>query len=79
MLNKFKDVGYRMPAEWEKQKSTWVAWPHNKKDWPNKFELIPDIFAQIITKISKSQKVNILIENKNLKKKNLFSIKNLLS
>ena len=79
MLNKFKDVGYRMPAEWEKQKSTWVAWPHNKKDWPNKFELIPDIFAQIIAKISKFQKVNILIENKNLKKKIYLILKNYLA
>ncbi len=76
MVSKFKDVGYRMPAEWEKQKSTWVAWPHNKKDWPNKFKLIPDIFAQIIAKISKFQKVNILIENKNLKKKIYLVLKN---
>lgn len=79
MLSEFKDVGYRMPAEWEKQKSTWVAWPHNKKDWPNKFELIPDIFAQIIANISKSQKVNILIENKNLKKKIYFTLKTYLA
>ena len=79
MLSEFKDVGYRMPAEWEKQKSTWVAWPHNKKDWPNKFELIPDIFAQIIAKISKFQKVNILIENKNLKKKIYLILKNYLA
>ena len=79
MLSKFKDVGYRMPAEWEKQESTWVAWPHNKKDWPNKFELIPDIFAQIIAKISKFQKVNILIENKNLKKKIYLILKSYLA
>ncbi len=79
MLSKFIDVGYRMPAEWEKQESTWVAWPHNKKDWPNKFELIPDIFAQIIAKISKFQKVNILIENKNLKKKIYLILKNYLA
>ena len=79
MLSKFKDVGYRMPAEWEKQESTWVAWPHNKKDWPNKFKLIPDIFAQIIAKISKFQKVNILIENKNLKKKIYLILKNYLA
>ena len=79
MVSKFKDVGYRMPAEWEKQKSTWVAWPHNKKDWPNKFKLIPDIFAQIIAKISKFQKVNILIENKNLKKKIYLILKNYLA
>ena len=79
MLSKFEDVEYRMPAEWEKQKSTWVAWPHNKKDWPNKFKLIPDIFAQIIANISKSQKVNILIENKNLKKKIYFTLKTYLA
>ena len=79
MLSKFKDVGFRMPAEWEKQKSTWVAWPHNKKDWPNKFELIPDIFAQIIAKISKFQKVNILILNKNYKKKIYMKLKTYLA
>ena len=55
---------YRMPAEWEPQKSTWIAWPHNKKDWPGKFNKIPIVFAQIIAEISKVQLVNILINNK---------------
>ena len=55
---------YRMPAEWEKQKSTIVAWPHNKNDWPKKFFSIPCLFAEIISKISKYQKVNILIQRK---------------
>ena len=59
----------RMPAEWEKQKSTWIAWPHNKKDWPNKFENIPYVFAEIISCISKVQIVNLLIQNKKSKKK----------
>ena len=58
-----------MPAEWEKQKSTWIAWPHNKKDWPSKFDLIPEVFAEIIFYISKGQMVNILIQNSLLKKK----------
>ena len=44
-----------MPAEWEKQKSTWIAWPHNRKDWPNKFNNIPHVFAKIISSISKVQ------------------------
>ena len=66
----------RMPAEWEKQKSTWIAWPHNKKDWPNKFDFIPEIFAEIISHISKGQKVNILIENNVLKKKAILILKN---
>ena len=58
----------RMPAEWEKQKSTWIAWPHNKKDWPNKFKQIPSVFAEIISHISKVQKVNIIVENTKSKK-----------
>ena len=39
---------YRMPAEWERQKSTWIAWPHNKEDWPGKFGEIPKVFGEII-------------------------------
>ena len=69
MLSNFKESYFRMPAEWEKQKSTWIAWPHNKKDWPNKFKLIPFIFAQIISTICQSQRVNILIQNKKDKSK----------
>ena len=61
----------RMPAEWEKQKSTWIAWPHNKKDWPNKFNNIPYVFAEIISYISKVQIVNILIQNKQSKRNSL--------
>ncbi|MBO0912406.1 MAG: agmatine deiminase family protein, partial [Acidobacteria bacterium] len=30
--------GYRMPAEWEPHAATWLAWPHYKLDWPDKFE-----------------------------------------
>ena len=38
MNENLASLGYRMPAEWEKQNSTWLAWPHNKNDWPDKFE-----------------------------------------
>ena len=53
---------YRMPAEWEKQRSTLVGWPQNKEDWPKRFKNIPDVFAKIISKISVCQKVNVLIK-----------------
>ena len=44
---------FRMPAEWEKQKSTLIGWPYNKNDWPGKFNNIPKIFAKLISKITK--------------------------
>ena len=59
---------YRMPSEWEPQKSTWIAWPHNKEDWPGKFNEIPWVFSKIIAELSKVQLVNILVQNKSDRK-----------
>ena len=41
-------LGYRMPAEWHPHVATWLAWPHNKSDWPGKFEPIPYVYAEIV-------------------------------
>tara|TARA_B100000945_G_scaffold143231_1_gene114613 strand:- start:2513 stop:3571 length:1059 start_codon:yes stop_codon:yes gene_type:complete len=53
--------GFRMPAEWEPQKSIWIAWPYNKKDWPDLFYFIPEVVAKIVKAISEDQKVDLLI------------------
>ena len=62
--------GFRMPAEWEAQKSVWIAWPYNKEDWPGLYRYIPKVILEIISKISKHQKVNLIIngESRNVKK-----------
>ena len=57
-------IEYRMPAEWEPQKSVWLIWPYNQKDWPGLFNKIPEVYAKIIFELSKNQIVNLLI-NKN--------------
>ena len=68
MSEKFKE--FRMPAEWEAQKSVWIAWPYNKDDWPGLYQFIPKVILEIITKISKHQRINLIInENaQNIKK-----------
>ncbi len=58
------ELGYRMPAEWEKHEATWLGWPHNKEDWPGKFMPIPWVYAEIVKRISTNEKVRILIESK---------------
>ena len=75
---------FRMPAEWEKQKSTLIGWPYNKNDWPGKFKNIPWVFAKIISKIAESQEVNLLIKTsgsksiiKKLLKKNNAKLHNI--
>ena len=39
--------GCRMPAEWERHAATWIGWPHNRTDWPGRFEPIPWVYAEI--------------------------------
>ena len=55
--------GFRMPAEWEHHRATWLAWPHETTDWPGKFETIPWIYGEIVRHLSKVEKVCILVEN----------------
>ena len=54
-------LGYRMPAEWEPHAATWLAWPHNRSDWPGKFEAIPWVFADIIRHLSRVEEVNLIV------------------
>jgi len=52
-----------MPAEWEPHDATWIAWPHNRSDWPGKFEAIPWIYAEIVRHLARVERVNILVND----------------
>ncbi len=58
-----RELGFRMPAEWEPQIATWIAWPHNKEDWPGRFTPIPWVYCEIVRKLSRVETVRILIES----------------
>jgi agmatine deiminase len=58
-----RQLGYRMPAEWEPHQSTWLAWPHNRDDWPGKFQPIPWLYAEIVRLLAEREKVHILVED----------------
>jgi hypothetical protein len=57
-------LGFRMPAEWEPHHATWIAWPHNKGDWPGKFASIPWIYAEIVRHLHRGERVGILIQQR---------------
>jgi agmatine deiminase len=58
-----RQLGYRMPAEWERHAGTWIAWPHNAEDWPNKFQPIPWVYADIVRRLSRVEDVHIVIND----------------
>lgn len=56
-----------MPAEWEPQKATWLAWPHNEDDWPDRFGPIPWAYVEFIRTIAAAQKVRLVVKNQTQK------------
>jgi len=58
-----RELGYRMPAEWDPHEATWLAWPHNPEDWPGKFQTIPWVYAEIVRLLSAWERVHILVDD----------------
>jgi agmatine deiminase len=54
---------WRMPAEWEPHHATWLAWPHEKSDWPGKFEPIPWLYGELVRRLAGPERVRILTED----------------
>ena len=58
-----RQLGYRMPAEWEPHEATWLAWPHNASDWPGKFQSIPWLYVEIVRLLAVRERVHLIVEN----------------
>ncbi len=62
-----RELGYRMPAEWEPHEATWLAWPHNPDDWPGKFQTIPWIYAEIVRLLARREQVHLIVQDERTK------------
>lgn len=56
-----RQLGFRWPAEWEPQRATWLAWPHNESDWPGKFAGIEWVFCEMIRVLSEHEQVGLIV------------------
>jgi agmatine deiminase len=52
-----------MPAEWDPHDGTWLAWPHNVRDWPGRFAPIPWVYAEIVRNVVAGERVNLLVND----------------
>ncbi len=62
-------LGYRMPAEWEPHEATWIAWPHNRNDWPGKFAPVPWVYTEIVRHLSRVETVCIVVADGTMKRR----------
>jgi agmatine deiminase len=57
-------LGFAMPAEWDQHEATWLGWPHNPTDWPDKLDTIRWVYGEMVRKISAGELVRILVTGK---------------
>lgn len=56
-------LGYRLPAEWEKHEATWLAWPHDLETWPEQLHEIEAVYLEMIKHLHRGEKVHILVDH----------------
>ena len=56
--------GLTMPAEWEPHEATWLAWPHNRTDWPGKYSPISWVYAEIVRHLVRGERVHIIVNDR---------------
>src|SRR6266566_1816389 len=62
-IDAYAGLGFRMPAEWEPHRATWLGWPHNASDWPGKFTPIPWVYGEIVRALAPGEIVCILVNS----------------
>ncbi len=58
-------LGFSMPAEWQRHEATWLAWPHHATDWPYKLDTTRWVYAEIVRKIAPGETVRMLVRSAN--------------
>jgi len=56
-------LGFSMPAEWEPHEATWLAWPHNPADWPDKLDTIRWVYAEMARKLAPGEIVRMMVRS----------------
>lgn len=57
----------RMPAEWERHRATWIAWPCHEPDWPGKLHAVTWVYAEIVRALVGHERVEILCANEEVR------------
>jgi agmatine deiminase len=61
-------LGWRMPAEWEPHEATWLAWPHERADWPGKLGAVVWVYAEIVRHLHQSERVHLLVNDDDMRR-----------
>lgn len=55
-----RELGYRMPAEWEPHAGTWFTWPRpDGISFPDKYDTVPPVYAELIRHLVPHEEVHL--------------------
>ena len=57
------ELGFRMPAEWEKHDAIWLSWPYDPVTFPSRVKKVEESYVQIIKHIHESEYVNLFVKD----------------
>jgi len=64
-----RELGYHMPAEWEKHASLWLSWPYDPTTFPQRVPKVEETYVKIISLVHTSEEVNLFVKNKRMEEK----------
>ena len=70
------ELGYYMPAEWEKHDAIWLSWPHDPVTFPDRIDKVEKVYLQLIKAIHKCEQVNLFVKDNLMEEKVLGLLKN---
>jgi agmatine deiminase len=56
-----RDLGFRMPAEWEPQEAVWFVWPRDPLTWPDRVEKARGTFLNAMKAVTPHQRVDLVV------------------
>lgn len=62
------ELGFRMPGEFEPHRATWLAWPHNEEDWPDKLDAVKWAYTEFVGKLAASETVRLEVHDEETEK-----------
>lgn len=57
-----RQLGYRMPAEWERHDAIWLSWPYDLDSFP-KIDRVEQAYVSLIKAIHVGEMVNLLVKD----------------